>query len=298
LVFFPNPQPPTPDPHLTILYRGPLASCNYGCAYCPFARRRETRAEHVADGRALARFVDWAGRWEGGPLSVFFTPWGEALVHHRYQQVLAALSHMPRIRRVVIQTNLSCGLDWIKRCDRRSLALWTTYHPSQVSRAAFLAKCSILVQAGVRFSVGMVGLREHIGEIEAVRRELPSSVYLWVNAYKRSPGYYTPGDMARLERVDPLFSYNTHFYPSQGRACRCGHTVIAVDGEGAIRRCHFIDKKLGNIYEDAFEDVLVPTPCTSETCHCHIGYVHMNELRLYDVFGEGVLERIPNDNER
>ncbi len=26
-----------------ILYRGRLASCSYDCAYCPFAKRRDTR---------------------------------------------------------------------------------------------------------------------------------------------------------------------------------------------------------------------------------------------------------------
>jgi hypothetical protein len=28
-------------------------------------------------------------------------------------------------------------------------------------------------------------------------------------------------------------------------------------------------------------------------CDCHIGYVHLETLPLYDVFAGGVLERIP-----
>ncbi|MEN8446791.1 MAG: radical SAM protein, partial [Cyanobacteria bacterium J06555_13] len=28
--------------NLSILYRGPLLSCNYGCEYCPFAKRQQT----------------------------------------------------------------------------------------------------------------------------------------------------------------------------------------------------------------------------------------------------------------
>ena len=48
--------------NLSILYRGPLSSCNYGCAYCPFAKHAETAAELDADRRALERFTDWAGR--------------------------------------------------------------------------------------------------------------------------------------------------------------------------------------------------------------------------------------------
>jgi hypothetical protein len=42
---------------LSILYRGPLSSCNYACGYCPFAKRRETAAELARDREALARFV-------------------------------------------------------------------------------------------------------------------------------------------------------------------------------------------------------------------------------------------------
>ena len=41
---------------LTILYRGPLSSCNYGCEYCPFAKRHETNEEHAHDGAMLKRF--------------------------------------------------------------------------------------------------------------------------------------------------------------------------------------------------------------------------------------------------
>ena len=48
--------------HLSILWRGPLASCNYGCAYCPFAKKVDSRAELARDRRALERFVDWFAR--------------------------------------------------------------------------------------------------------------------------------------------------------------------------------------------------------------------------------------------
>src|SRR5439155_13329710 len=44
---------------LSLLYRGPLSSCNYDCGYCPFAKRRETAAELARDRTALGRFVDW-----------------------------------------------------------------------------------------------------------------------------------------------------------------------------------------------------------------------------------------------
>lgn len=279
--------------NLSILYRGPLSSCNYGCDYCPFAKHQETRAEHEKDAQALTRFVDWVESRKDDQIGVLFTPWGEALIRKRYQEVLIRLTNMPNVVKAAIQTNLSCKLNWVESCDKDKLALWATYHPTEITRQKFLAQCLNLVDRGVRFSVGVVGLKEHTDEIEALRRELPADVYLWINAYKRVTNYYDEQMLTRFERVDPLFRINTHYHPSQGKACRAGDTVISVDGEGQIRRCHFIKAPVGNIYAPGFEKRLKPTPCTNQTCGCHIGYVHMNDLKLYEVFGDGVLERIP-----
>ena len=278
---------------LSVLYRGPLSSCNYGCEYCPFAKHTETIEEHEIDCRALERFVNWVAERRDDQISVFFTPWGEALIRKRYQQALVRLTTMPNVEKAAIQTNLSCRLDWVEACDKQRLGLWATFHPSQVSRARFVAKCHELDRRGVRFSVGVVGLQEHAEEIEALRRELPPHIYLWINAYKRVPDYYTGDDLRRFEAVDPLFPINNQRHPSFGRACRGGSSVISVDGDGTIRRCHFIRTPIGNIYEPGFEDALAERPCTNTTCGCHIGYVHMDDLGLYNVFGEGVLERIP-----
>src|SRR5262245_40999388 len=89
----------------SILYRGPLSSCNYECGYCPFAKTRNTRAELKHDERCLQRFSNWVrGRPE--EIGILFTPWGEALVHGYYQNTLCNLSHLPNVRRVAIQTNL------------------------------------------------------------------------------------------------------------------------------------------------------------------------------------------------
>lgn len=278
---------------LSILYRGPLSSCNYGCEYCPFAKHSESASEHKEDERALNRFVSWVSNRTSDTISILFTPWGEALIRKRYQQALMRLSNMPQVRKVVIQTNLSCSLNWVDDCDKRKLALWTTFHPTEVSRARFVARCLELHQRGVRFSVGAVGLKEHTGEIEALRRELPPTVYLWINAYKHNPDYYSSEDIERFEAIDELFLINNENHPSFGRACRCGESVISVYGDGSIRRCHFIHQKIGNIYNDDLREVLREQPCSNRTCGCHIGYVHMDYLKLYQIYGDGVLERIP-----
>src|SRR5262245_59027165 len=157
--------------NLSILYRGPLSSCNYACGYCPFAKRAETADELAHDRACLGRFVGWVGSRTTDATGVLFTPWGEALVRRWYQEALAALSHMPHVVKAAIQTNLSCKLDWVDACGTAKLALWCTFHPGETTRERFLAKCRDLYARGVRFSVGVVGLKEHVPEIDALRRE-------------------------------------------------------------------------------------------------------------------------------
>jgi MoaA/NifB/PqqE/SkfB family radical SAM enzyme len=100
---------------LDVLYRGPLASCNYGCEYCPFAKRKDSREQLATDRLAWRRFVDWAGSATDVSLGVLVTPWGEALIRRWYQEGLAQLSHLSHVTRCAGQTNLSAPLDWIKR---------------------------------------------------------------------------------------------------------------------------------------------------------------------------------------
>jgi len=278
---------------LTILYRGPLSSCNYGCRYCPFAKRHESATELEGDRRALRRFVAWCVAHPGTRLSILFTPWGEALVHGAYQDALVELSQSAHVRRVAIQTNLSCRLDWVAACDTSRLALWATYHPSEVRRSAFVARCLTLAETGVHFSVGAVGVREHLPEIESLRRELPREIYIWVNAVKELGRYYDAEDIARITAVDPLFGLNLANYPSRGRACKTGSSVVAVDGHGTARRCHFVDEPLGNLYASDFESRLFARPCPNAVCRCHVGYVYLEHLDLDSVFGTRGLERIP-----
>jgi MoaA/NifB/PqqE/SkfB family radical SAM enzyme len=276
----------------TILYRGPLSSCNYGCDYCPFAKTKNTREELADDAARLERFVSWVlSRQER--IGVLFTPWGEALIRRHYQDAFALLSHAPNVARVAAQTNLSCRLDWLDRCDLESVALWTTFHPTQTSLHKFVERCHELDERGARYSVGVVGFKDAYHDVRALRSALNEHVYLWINAYKREPGYYAEADIRRFEAIDPHFRTNTRYHPSLGESCRAGATSFTVDGEGDVRRCHFIASPLGNLYDGSFDDALHERPCSNATCGCHIGYVHLDRLAQYEVYGDGLLERIP-----
>lgn len=277
---------------LSILYRGVLSSCNYDCPYCPFAKRKDTRATMASDKQQVERFVQFVQLQKVVEFKLFFTPWGEGLIRKHYQQALVDLSNMPNVQKVAIQTNLSCPLGWLQKANKDKIALWATYHPGQVSRQAFLDKCKQLDALGVLYSVGIVGFKETIEEIEHMRTLLPKERYLWVNALKKQAEYYNESERERLVAVDPYVPYNMVYHQSEGKACRTGHTVISVDGDGNIYRCHFIKEKLGNIYEDALNTILKPRLCTNATCGCHIGYVHMNDLNLYNVYKGRELERV------
>ncbi|MBX3172091.1 MAG: radical SAM protein [Candidatus Eremiobacteraeota bacterium] len=274
-----------------LYYRGSLSSCNYSCGYCPFAKTRNTRSELARDRRQLLRFQHWTAR-QTARLGILFTPWGEALGHRAYRRTLIELSHQPNLERVAIQTNLSAPLQELAEASPR-LALWATYHPGQTSLQRFAAQCARLDDLNIGYSVGMVGLKEHFADLTRLRQLLPPERYLWINAYKRRSDYYTAADIDFLKSIDPYFNYNLHRYPSFNTACQAGHRSFAVDGEGNLRRCHFVGEVLGNIYESDFARHLKPRLCPNQTCGCYIGYIHRPVLQWEQRFGPGYLERIP-----
>jgi len=277
----------------SFLYRGPLASCNYDCAYCPFSKHRSSPEELEEDRRGIERFVAWVGEQRAQPISILFTPWGEALIRRWYRRAMIELSHTEQVERVAIQTNLSGELEWLAQADLETVALWVTFHPSQTTLENFLSRCGRLDELGVRYSVGIVGLRENLADARALRRELATDVYLWVNAYKSDPDYYDRSSLDAFTAIDPLFPINNRRHPSRGRTCRTGESVFSVNGDGDVRRCHFVDEHLGNLYQQPIAELLDRRSCPETTCGCHIGYVHLDHLGLGSVFADGLLERIP-----
>jgi len=275
-----------------ILYRGSLSSCNYDCGYCPFAKSSNTREELQQDEKELERFAEWVAQ-QKQRIGILITPWGEALIHGYYRRVMTRLSRLPHVYRISAQTNLSGSIEDFAAANRESLALWASFHPSETSLERFVARCRELNEGKIRYSVGAVGLRENFGVIEELRAALRPDIYLWINAYKLEGDYYKPEEIERLRAVDPYFHWNLQNYKSRGLACAAGETAFTVDGEGDVRRCHFIEAVIGNIYEASFPWCLKPRDCTAAVCECHIGYVHRPELKLGEIYGEVLLERIP-----
>ena len=277
--------------NLSILYRGPLASCTYGCEYCPFAKRKDSREQLATDRTQWERFVDQVEDRPNVQTGILVTPWGEALIRRWYQQGMVQLSHLPHVTRIAAQTNLSCELDWITDANPERIALWCTYHPEWTTLDEFLVQTAKLDKAGVQYSVGVVGQREYAEAARALRAALPASTYVWINAVKALE--YSAEEAAGWTAIDPLFGINNKRWPSLGAACGAGERAITVDGDGTMRRCHFIKDPIGNFYDDDWDVALKPRPCTNVDCHCHIGYVHLDYLELHKVFATGLLERVP-----
>ena len=282
-----------PTDSLSFLYRGTLSSCNYACAYCPFAKKQDSRALLARDAREVARFTDWLAQ-QSRAISVLFTPWGEALVRRHYRSAMQTLAALPHVKQVALQTNLAGPLNWLDGMEgREKIGLWCTYHPGQTTLARFLERCARLDAMGVRYSVGVVALHAHYDAIRALRAALPPHVYLWLNAYdRRGPGYYAAQDLAWLDAIDPWFAQNRRPVPSRGKGCFAGETSLSVDGDGELARCHFLPERLGNLYEDDLADMLQERSCPRFKCDCYIGYAQRKDLPFQQLFGDGVLARL------
>lgn len=280
---------------LKVIYRGHLTDCNYSCEYCPFAKEKNSRELQALDKKDLDRFVDWVEQNSSAaqPMEVFITPYGEALVRKWYQEAVIRLSHLPHVSKVAAQTNLAWNTQWLSRCNIQTTALWTTYHPDFVTEEKFLSKCQELAALQIRHSVGVVGLKQHFPQITSLRQRLPQDVYMWINAYKRVVDYYSEEEIAFLEDIDYLFSLNLPWYDSMGKDCKAGSEVVSIEGNGDLFRCHFIKTRKGNIFTDPLASMLKKETCSKATCHCHIGYIHLEAMKSHEVYGSGLLERIP-----
>src|SRR5262249_40321534 len=181
---------------------------------------------------------------------------------------------------------------------RGKLALWTTYHPTEVSdadRESLFAKWQLLRRRGVPFSVGIVGTREDGPYPAGLRRRLDPGVYVWVNAYKREPNYYAPDEIAAIRAIDPYFDLNNQHYPSLGKPCTAGQRAVYLDDEGALRRCFFVGGVIGNLFADGWKTLDAPLCCPVKTCHCYVGQMHVVELDFRGVYGKHLAARIPRE---
>ncbi len=283
---------------LLVLFRTRLEWCNYTCGYCPWnatAKRVPAEAFHDDEARLL-RVVRRVAELPDS-VEFFITPKAEYLVLPYWRAAVGDLLALPQVRRVTVQTNLSFDLaEFLDAVDASKLALWTTYHPTEVPAdelRALHAKWRLLRERRVPFSVGVVGTRENLPHARRLRRDLDPDVYLWVNAYQREPNYYTSEELFEVRSIDPYFDLNNQQFPSLGRPCHAGQLAVYLDDEGDLRRCIFVGDVIGNLFRDGWRRHDEPRPCPRPTCHCYVGHMHIVELGFRSIYGENLAVRIP-----
>ena len=283
---------------LLVLFRSRLEWCNFTCGYCPWNANltRVDAATFRDDERRVHRVIDRVAELSR-PVEFFITPKAEYLVLPYWREAVRRLLGLPHVERVTVQTNLALALAAILAgVDAKKLALWTTYHPSEVGegqREAMFAKWRLLRERGVPFSVGIVGTRENLPAMRDLRARLDPGVYLWGNAYKREADYYSDADLEAIRAVDPLFDLNNQHYPSLGRPCSAGRRAVYLDDEGDLRRCFFAGGVIGNLFRDGWKTLDAPAGCPVRPCHCYVGHMHIPDLDFRATYGKHLAARIP-----
>src|SRR5262249_46757387 len=159
---------------LLVLFRTRLEWCNYTCHYCPWnANLKRVPAEAFRDDEArLTRVLDRIALLPE-PVEFFITPKAEYLVLPYWRDAVGRLLALPQVERVTVQTNLSFDLAaFLDSVEASKLALWTTYHPTEVPDGeleSLHAKWELLRSRGVPFSVGIVGTHENLPRIALLR---------------------------------------------------------------------------------------------------------------------------------
>lgn len=283
---------------LLVLFRTRLEWCNYTCHYCPWnADTVRVSAEAFREDEArLRRIVERIGMLTRR-VEFFITPKAEYLVLPYWREAVARLCALPQVERVTVQTNLSFDVSaLLDTLDAGKLALWTTFHPTEVDEAqreTLFDKWALLRHRRVPFSVGIVGTRENLSHALELRRRLGREVYVWVNAYKREPDYYSSTDLETIRSIDAYFDLNNQHFASLGQPCTAGQRAVYLDDEGDIRRCFFVGEVMGNLYRDGWATLDAPLCCPVRTCHCYVGHMHIVELDFRRVYGKYLAARIP-----
>lgn len=188
---------------IDISYRGFLASCNYRCDYCPFALTHDDASQRKIDEQALKRFIIWIKSRQGkNRFRILLTPWGEALIRKWYRQAIIDLSWLPHVLKVVVQTNLSSPTHWLMATNRDKVALWTSFHPSEISLEKFITSTKKLDIMNINYSVGVVGKKESQTIVKKLRKKLNPNTYFWINAYKDISDYYSQTDQQFFTDID------------------------------------------------------------------------------------------------
>ena len=281
-----GPDDPLPGPAGELQLRLPVLPVRQAARQPGAAARRPGRAGAVrrlgrprSPTRPALGAVHPVGRG-AGPLLVPATRW-------------SSCRHLPHVDRVAIQTNLSRRAGWLADADPDTLALWAPTTRARSPDDRFLGPVPRPGARGVRFSVGVVGLPEHLDDARRAARR-PARRGLPVGQRRRGPHLHRRRGRP-WTAIDPLFGYSGTRTAVAG--LRLPHRRDA--SISVRRRRHGAPLPLRPGAAGQPLRRLVPgraaAPRLPERASATATSATSTSSRspLYDVFAGGVLERIP-----
>lgn len=280
-----------------IYFRGLLSSCNYSCSYCCFAKKEPCKTELSKDKECLNKFCEFIDTTEfKNAVSIFFTPYGEGLIHDHYVEAIGKLAINPKCRYISFQTNLSFNeyefLEKLRalKVDLSKVKLWASCHPEMVSIDEFVDKVKLL-KTSIDLCVGIVAIPGDLENVFELRKQLPHDVYMWINAKEREKTRYTESQIKSLIEVDPLFYNELQRNRVRNNCCSAGTDSVFIRANGDVFACHINKNRMFNIYTN--QSVIEPLSCDKRFCDCYLSYSHRYDLKLERYFGKYTPIRVP-----
>jgi len=94
--------------------------------------------------------------------------------------------------------------------------------------------------------------------------------------------------------VDPIsrYSLNGRIRRHTGKPCAAGYSSFTIfEEDGRIQRCQSTLHLHGNVFEERFEPLTYPAPCTAPFCHCDVCLEEQVFLRNY--YGKFAGRKLP-----
>lgn len=246
-----------------------------------------TESQKERDREALWNFIAQMKK-ENSKHAVLIVPYGEALVHAYYWRAMAELSQIELLEYIGCQTNFSFPVEKMlgiyEECHgkKEKLRLWCTFHPSMTTIERFVEQCRKLEVAGIAFSVGMVGNPEEIPILLELRKQLPDSIYVWINKMDGRKESYTTEELEIFQKVDPYFPLQMEHRKADLQKCR---QSVFYEADGSKYFCNLHAASKGKASGNG---------CGRRECNCYLAYSNRTDVEELLFFQPYPAFRIPS----
>jgi MoaA/NifB/PqqE/SkfB family radical SAM enzyme len=217
----------------------PTFQCNYNCVYCLW--KRFIPPQLISSSYSPA---EWIRIFERFPASSVIITGGEPLI---YPEITSLIENFPRKHLISsLVTNLSVNIEKLFTLKRREFRIMASFHPSIVTKEAFLANLQALKDNGFKnVTINFVAYPPYLKEIARLKEyfEAPTGFYFRVDTFK-DPGYNYSADELSLireyKKKGIIAQDRTEGYcfdDFSTKVCKAGSKFIALTQNGNAYSC-------------------------------------------------------------